>query len=649
MNQASNMWIKAANKAYKNGDLEKSLGLFTQASSAYPEIASTIQYSIDAIKKKLGMSRFGDSYPATVKSVPSIPADWPKELKLPPLKGVANDHSHIEAEVAEYWKQKNSYNESVSIIIPVYNRLHEVDFVLAGLTHQSYPKELMEIVLADDGSQESPTPLIEKYKHNLTIKYCRQDDQGYRLSAARNLGIKHASHRNIIILDSDAIPAPNLVEAYMRVLHVRRDVALFGLRHYVTTEGFQPADLEHSPNVLKEMERVKSENTVTTKQDSSGLSLDWRIDHFNKTDNLKRETLPYRFLVGANCGFSRELHEKAGGYSEDFQAWGFEDQEFGYRLLLQGAYFMPLLNAYVYHQEPLAGKNDTDRKLGEATTKRIFVQKCPFVHRKNSLEAPPFEAPLVSIYIPLFNRENYIADCIQSALEQTVKDLEIVICNDGSTDRSAEIVEKYYSNNRRVRLITQRNAGIGAASNTAVHACKGYYIGQLDADDLLKRDAVEQCLKMMEADNSLSLVYGTTEYIDEHSNVTQEGWNWPIFSREHLLTKMICHHFRFFRRRDWARTSGFNESIKNAVDYDMMLKLAEVGNIAHINRVLYSYRKHQATTTFQDNPTQTANNFIAINDSLKRLSIKDFIAVNAGTSPSERRTKFIKQDSPAKP
>ena len=70
-----------------------------------------------------------------------------------------------------------------------------------------------------------------------------------------------------------------------------------------------------------------------------------------------------------------------------------------------------------------------------------------------------------------------------------------------------------------------------------------------------------------------------TEYIDDTSRVFAEGWNWPVFTREYLLTRMICHHFRFFRKRDWARTAGFNEGIRNAVDYDMMLKLAEVGEV----------------------------------------------------------------------
>ncbi|HSW17886.1 MAG TPA: glycosyltransferase, partial [Ramlibacter sp.] len=270
---------------------------------------------------------------------------------------------------------------------------------------------------------------------------------------------------------------------------------------------------------------------------------------------------------------------------------------------------------------------------GEAVTKEIFIQKCPLIYRKRAVRRGPYEVPLVSIYVPLYNREKYIAECVQSALEQTVDDLEVVICNDGSTDASVKIVNRYFADDPRVKLITQKNGGIGAASNTAVRAARGCFVGQLDADDVLKRDAVEICVKELEANPKLSLVYGTTEYIDEKSTPFSDGWNWSRFSREYLLTRMICHHFRLFRRRDWARTDGFDENIKNAVDYDMMLKLAEKGDVLHLNRILYEYRKHEEATTVTANDLQTTNHFVVLNEALRRLNIKDFkIVQQAGVN-----------------
>lgn len=633
--------ISNARRAFINSDYFDCVKNYEQIIEKYPEIKTSFEYVVGVINKKYSIYDFGSSYEVPAKKVPEMPSNFPDWLKLPELKGVANDYTFIEKQVEDYWAEKDVFTLPVSVVIPVYNRSIEVDFVLAGLTHQTYPRNLIEVVIADDGSQEDISKVYKKYERFFNIKYCRQEDIGYRLAEVRNLGVKTATHNSIIILDSDAIPNPSLIEKYMRYFHVSRNVAMFGLRHYVSVENLKIEEYLRNPKLIHEAPRIKSENTVAAHVGADGVSVDWRAEHLVKSDNAKNENLPYRFLVGANCAFSRELFDKVGGYSIDFNSWGFEDQEFGYRLLCSGAYFIPLMDNYVYHQEPLSGKNDTDRKLGEAKTKLIFIEKCPFIYRKHSSKKSNFEVPLVSIYVPLYNRERYIAECLQSALEQTVKDLEIVVCNDGSTDNSLDIINRYFKNEKRIRVINQKNAGIGASSNTAVRNCKGFYIGQLDADDVLKRDAVERCLEIMEKDYKLSLVYGTTEYIDSESNVLSPGWNWPFFSREYLMTKMIVHHFRFFKKRDFMRTSGFNENIKNAVDYDMMLKLSEVGSVCHINRVLYQYRRHDAMTTVTNNQEQSTNNYLVINESFKRLGIENVVASPEGDF-NNRIVKFSK-------
>ena len=639
------MFIHQAKAELADGDFRAVVNLHREAAQAYPELKDIFQASAELIarKYKINLFNFKKSYDAEVKKVPDTPPNFPDWLKLPPLKGVANDYTFIE-DARDQWIKDNgkAYTLGASIIIPVYNRSIEVDFVLAGLVHQTYPRNLMEIIIADDGSQEDISLVYKKYEQHFTIKYCRQDDLGYRLAEARNMGVRHASHDNIIILDSDAIPNEELVEKYMQFFHVNRNIAMFGLRHYVSVAQLNPDDYARDKKIIAQAEKIRSENTVSATVGSDGFSADWREEHIAKSNNAKDEKLAYRFLVGANCAFTREVFDRVDGYCNEFRAWGFEDQEFGYRLLREGAYFIAVKDNYVYHQEPLAGKNDTDRKLGAAVTKPQFVEKCPFIYRKNEVKKSGFEAPLVSIYVPLYNRERYIVECIQSALEQSIKDLEVVVCDDGSTDKSNALVEKYFGNHKRVRLITQKNGGIGAASNTAVRDSRGFFIGQLDADDVLMTDAVERCLEVIDKDTRLSLVYGTTEYIDENSKFVSKGWNWPVFSREYLLTKMIVHHFRFFRKRDFMRTSGFDQNIKNAVDYDMMLKLAEVGDVKHLNKVLYQYRRHSEMTTVIHNNEQSKNNFLCINNSLNRQGIKDTSVTQSKDNPIERSVEFKK-------
>jgi chondroitin synthase len=635
------MILSKIHKSLQVGDYQKCLALYKDAEIIYPHWSARFRVISKYIENNYDC-RLGHklSYVAEIKEVPTIPPNFPSWLRLPELKGVANDFTFIEEAKDRWVKESKKYTLGASIIIPVYNRSIEVDFVLAGLTHQTYPHELMEVVIADDGSQEDIKKIIKKYNNILNIKYCRQEDEGYRLAEARNMGVKNASHDSIIILDSDAIPNEELVEKYMQFFHVNRNIALFGLRHYVSVSHLSPSEFALDKNIIKRAEKIRSENTFTAAIGCDGYSADWREARLLESNNAKDEKLPYRFLVGANCAFTREVFDRVGGYCEEFKDWGFEDQEFGYRLLREGAYFISVKDNYVYHQEPLVGKNDTDRKLGSAVTKPVFIEKCPFIHRQNESRKINFEVPLVSIYVPLFNRERYIVECIQSALDQSIKDLEVVVCDDGSTDKSKELVNKYFGHNKRVRLISQKNGGIGAASNEAVRNCRGFYIGQLDADDVLMKDAVERCLEVMEKDTRLSLVYGTTEYIDENSNFIKNGWNWPVFSREYLLTKMIVHHFRFFKKRDFMRTDGFDETIKNAVDYDMMLKLSEVGNVKHLNRVLYQYRRHSEMTSVTDTSLQDRNNFIVINKALDRMNIDNVRAECDSLSKGNRNVRF---------
>ncbi|WP_198650290.1 glycosyltransferase [Oceanimonas marisflavi] len=622
-----NKILSRISEHFSKGEYSACIAAYDLAKNIYPQWADRFQTIQNILKNSYPIFHFKKSYDAEITKVPDIPSNFPAWLKLPPIKGVGNDYTFIE-EAREHWIKANrkSYTMGASIVIPVYNRSIEVDFVLAGLVHQTYPRHLMEVIISDDGSQEDISKVYKKYDQYFTIKHCRQEDLGYRLAEARNMGVRAASHDNIIILDSDAIPNEELVEKYMQFFHVSRNIAMFGLRHYVTLSHLNPEDYRNDKNVIHKAEKIRSENTVAAKVGSDGYSADWREEQIAKSNDAKDDKLPYRFLVGANCAFSREVFDRVGGYCEEFRAWGFEDQEFGYRLLREGTYFIPVKHNYVYHQEPLAGKNDTDRQLGSAITKPIYIEKCPFIYRKNEAKKSEFEAPLVSIYVPLYNREKFIVESIQSALEQSIRDLEVVVCDDGSTDRSNELVRKYFRKNKRVRLLSQKNSGIASASNTAVNNCRGFYIGQLDADDVLMTDAVERCLEVIDKDTKLSLVYGTTEYIDENSNFLSKGWNWPVFSREYLLTKMIVHHFRFFRKRDFMRTAGFDESIRNAVDYDMMLKLSEVGKVKHLNRVLYQYRRHTEMTTVLHGAEQSVNHYKAINNSLCRLGLNDIVA-----------------------
>ena len=106
--------------------------------------------------------------------------------------------------------------------------------------------------------------------------------------------------------------------------------------------------------------------------------------------------------------------------------------------------------------------------------------------------------PKVSIIIPVFNVENYLERCLKSIINQTFKDIEIIIINDGSTDKSLEICKKFAESDKRIILISQKNKGVSAARNTGINIATGKYLSFVDSDDFITPDMIEFLLTNIE-------------------------------------------------------------------------------------------------------------------------------------------------------
>jgi len=117
------------------------------------------------------------------------------------------------------------------------------------------------------------------------------------------------------------------------------------------------------------------------------------------------------------------------------------------------------------------------------------------------------ENNLVSVIIPIFNGESYIKEAVDSVLSQTYKNIEVIIVDDGSTDRTGEIVKDIIQHDRRIRYIYQENKGQSAARNTAIDNAKGKYIAFLDADDVFLPTKIEKQVSYMELHPDCDLCY----------------------------------------------------------------------------------------------------------------------------------------------
>lgn len=303
------------------------------------------------------------------------------EINLEQIIALYDGNKYQKIAFKEYDYLLEGNLESVSIVIPVFNRSKILGMTLAALTHQTYPKHLIEVVVVDDGSHENTMDIIRRFDGLLNISYFWQADKGYRPGQARTAGMCLAQTENIITLDCDMLPTRNLVAEYMFILNRKKDRVLVGPRKYVSTDHLIVEDLISTPYWIDTLPEVITNNSVATGKYMNKKTVDWRHAFFKRTDFLRNSIFPFIAFASGNVAYSKRAFKITGGYDPEFEKWGSEDTEFAYRLFTEGFYFEPVMNALAFHQEPPGGENEVDRATGYTSTKEILKEKCPLFSR----------------------------------------------------------------------------------------------------------------------------------------------------------------------------------------------------------------------------------------------------------------------------
>lgn len=286
------------------------------------------------------------------------------------------------------------------------------------------------------------------------------------------------------------------------------------------------------------------------------------------------------------------------------------------------------------------GRNLTRRLTQYGTIYRsrealLFFQKTETVMQDFSVaeyfEDKPYE-PLVSIYMPTYNCRNYIEAAIDSVLSQSYHNVEICICDDGSTDETATFIQAKYGHNRKIKYIKQSNQGIGAASSAALEMCRGEIVAQLDADDWLESSAIASVVQVYADNPSLGAVYTDFFLADETGSHTTPAPTIPGFQKDIMLARNIIHPLRTFKKIAYLQTEGFNKQLLNAVDYDIQMKLVETVDFYHLEKPLYNYRQRSTSTSHTARFQQANNTRLVIEDAIKRRGLSyDVVQLGEGS------------------
>jgi glycosyltransferase involved in cell wall biosynthesis len=207
--------------------------------------------------------------------------------------------------------------------------------------------------------------------------------------------------------------------------------------------------------------------------------------------------------------------------------------------------------------------------------------------------------PRVSALMPVFNAECFVAEALDSALAQRFDALEVVVVNDGSSDRSAEIVRRVAARDARVRLVEQDNAGLPAARNAAIALARGQYLALLDADDVWLPEHLQRAVEVLDGNASIGLVHAGVECIDEASvcvgyytrrgRAALDSYRALALRHEH-----VCCPTAVFRASCIRHVGGFDLRYTGlgCEDRDLWLRIAEHYRIHYIDAISARYRVH---------------------------------------------------------
>jgi glycosyltransferase involved in cell wall biosynthesis len=215
--------------------------------------------------------------------------------------------------------------------------------------------------------------------------------------------------------------------------------------------------------------------------------------------------------------------------------------------------------------------------------------------------APREADPLVSVLIPVFNAERYIGECLESVCGQTLDAIEIVCVDDGSWDRSMEIVRDFQKNDNRVRIVKhERNRGEGAARNTGLENARGQYVFHLDADDYLPCTALERLWRTAVTHDS-QLVKGGFSMVSESGKVLRNNMNAPedvvintSLADSGFLQRIPGSHCSYLYQREFLDEYGLRYRTDMSIGLDLVAlsaALARASRVSLIPDVVYHYRQ----------------------------------------------------------
>ncbi|MFL0706830.1 glycosyltransferase [Cylindrospermopsis raciborskii] len=210
----------------------------------------------------------------------------------------------------------------------------------------------------------------------------------------------------------------------------------------------------------------------------------------------------------------------------------------------------------------------------------------------------------VTVLMSVYNGERWLYESIESVLEQTFKDFEFIIVNDGSQDSSLDIINTFAVRDQRIRVIDKPNTGLADSLNLGIGQARGEWIARIDADDVCEPNRLE--IQYYEAHLTKELVLLGSALIEINEFGQRLKTHYYPSSHDQLTTRLInyrsffAHSSAFFRNQAVKELGGYRTRIKRSQDYDLWLRLSKIGKIACVVEPLVRIRKHTGQVSYEE-------------------------------------------------
>ncbi len=524
--------------------------------------------------------------------------------------GVNNVQRYINKNVDADVLVQNSVNyiPKISVVIPVYNVEEYLRECLDSVCNQTL-KEI-EIICVDDGSTDNSLEILQEYaKKDSRIIVITQKNSG--AGVARNSGIKVALGEFVAFMDPD--------DFYPRK-QTLQNVYNKAKENNVNICGGSLGEFKNNKILL---DMGKTEYGYVFEKNGILKYKEYQFDYgftrfIYKLSFLKENQLYFPdYFRGEDPPFfikAMTLAQNFYALSELTYVYRVSHKEVSWNdrkasdlaLSLSDCLTLSYHNGYVKMYCNIAKRICSDyfvnafSHIENPNVLNSLVSSIDFslISEEDScLNLPSFyddyfylnDSPKISVIIPIYNVEKYLCKCLDSIINQTLKEIEIICVNDGSTDKSLDIVKEYAEKDKRIQIILQENKGLSAARNTGLKQAHAKYVYFIDSDDYIDKNTLQVLYEAMLVNNT-DVVVGTVQCVDENNQLINDGRQ--IWFDEYLKSSGKCAVPTDIKKD--IISTAWNKLYKNAIIKKFNLQFPE-GLINEDEYWLWAYMIHCST------------------------------------------------------